>query len=70
MEKTLLQLRKEQILTDTRNANGVKDSTNLYRTVNGNLYKHWSAFQTKEECQQENPEMTFIQRGEDIYYRV
>jgi hypothetical protein len=75
MEKTLQQLLNEQILSDCRNNNGVKDSSECYLHVNGELYKQASDFETKEEIQEAHPEWKLITRKQPegftrVYYKA
>lgn len=49
---------------------GVKDSSNCYLNINGNRYEQWTDFKTKEECQKENPKMTFISRKQEGFTRI
>ena len=60
--------------TNSRNQHGFKDSINCYLTIKGDRYEQWSDFDTKEDCQKENPGMVFITRKVDdftrVYYKV
>jgi len=60
---------------NSRNKRGVKDSSDRYLTVKGQLYEQYSDGMTKDECQKLFPEEHFISRTIDksfvrVYIKV
>lgn len=53
---------KQPTFTDTRNNEGVKDSSNCYLNVDGKAYTQFTDFETKEDMQAQFPNDTFIAR--------
>lgn len=54
---------------NNRNNNGVKSSHNMYRTINGVEFEHWtsSSEKTIKEWKLEFPGYEFIRRGCEIF---
>lgn len=57
---------------NTRNENGVKSSCNMYRTINGIEFEHWTSdpMLTVKEWAKEHPKYKFIKRGCEIFRSV
>ena len=53
----------------TLNDLGIKDSCNMWRTVNGIKYEHWTSdpMLTTREWEKEHPGYKFIRRGVEIF---
>lgn len=60
----------EIIKNNTRNSDGIKNSTDMYRTIGGFHYEHWTSGKTKQECQSEYPDDTFIVRNGEVFRLV
>ena len=51
-----------------RNKYGVKDSYNIYRTIKGIEYEHWTSKDIDiEEEKKKYPNYKFIRRGHEIF---
>ena len=58
------------VKSNKRNSYGVKDSSDTYRTVGGRLFRHWTCWFSIEHCRADQPQSTFIKRGDDVYKLV